>query len=159
MVWQPRFGTLKYGPNFHFLLCIASWHTYLKLAKLNIANIENLKREQTPPQIPNPSAIAQISKTKYSWSYIFVQEGITPAINKQNDGVRRAVGHWRDAHVQLLFSIVIPSLALRWRGRCRHNPEAAGRRRESPVFLDLGGKWWSFYWRWWKAENLGTYQN
>ena len=43
-------------------------------AKLNIANIENLKREQTPPQIPKPGAIAQISKTKYSWAYIFVQD-------------------------------------------------------------------------------------
>ena len=45
-----------------------------KFAKLNLANIENLKREQTPPQIPKPSAIAQIGKTKYSGVSIFVQE-------------------------------------------------------------------------------------
>ena len=45
-----------------------------KFAKLNIANIENLKREQTPPQLSKPNAIAQIGKTKYSWVSIFVQE-------------------------------------------------------------------------------------
>ena len=36
--------------------------------------MENIKREQTPSQIPKPNAFVQIGKTKYSRASIFVQE-------------------------------------------------------------------------------------
>ena len=60
-IWNPKIW-VKF--SLFALHCIMTY--IFKFAKLNIANIENLKREQTPPQIPKPSAIAQISKTKYS---------------------------------------------------------------------------------------------
>ena len=36
--------------------------------------MENITRKQPLPKIPTLDVIAQIGKTKYSWSYIFVQE-------------------------------------------------------------------------------------
>ena len=36
--------------------------------------MENITRKEPLPEISTQNAIAQISKTKYSWSYIFVQE-------------------------------------------------------------------------------------
>ena len=54
------------GQIFHFLLCIASWHTYLNLLKLNKATLGELKqRKQTFHKPPHQMQLLNLTNKSF----------------------------------------------------------------------------------------------